>query len=174
MRHRHLIGSSDLLDDALDKVVEDLQLAVERVDELLIRLNPHNQLWQHVVPAEDVDPTALRDIELALQLRPEAFIDLAGKPVFDLSVRLRGLDFQQAVIANEPVRTASDRVMVIGDEADPLNGDVLIEFIPIARPRQSRARIRLLAARRDPELEAVIRFRILRHVMKDRHDGLLP
>jgi hypothetical protein len=30
----------------IDKVVEDLQLAVERLDELLIGLNPHYKLWQ--------------------------------------------------------------------------------------------------------------------------------
>ena len=72
-------------------------------------------------------------IELALQLRPEAFIDLVGKPVFDLSVRQRGLDLQQTVIADEPVGTASDRARVIGDEAHLLDGDVVIEFIPIGR-----------------------------------------
>jgi hypothetical protein len=87
VRDRGLSGGADLFHDALDKEVDNLQLAVERLDEGLIRLYPQDKLWQHVVPANDVDPTALRDIELALQLRPEAFIDLAGKPVFDLSVR---------------------------------------------------------------------------------------
>src|SRR5215472_4749667 len=120
LRDRHLGRSPDLFHDPLDKVVEDLQLVVEGLDELLIGLNPHDQLWQHVMPADDVDPAALRDVELALQLRPEAFMDGPGNPVFDLSVRQRRLDFQQAVIADEPVGTASDRAIVIGDEADPL------------------------------------------------------
>ena len=48
-------------------------------------------------------------------------------------MRQRRLDFQQAFVADEPIRTASDRVIVVGDEADPLNGYVLIEFIPIGR-----------------------------------------
>src|SRR5215467_4956377 len=130
---RHLSRSPDLFHDALDKVVEDLQLAVERLDERLIRLNPHDQLWQHVMPADDVDPAALRDVELTLQLRPEAFMDGSGNPILDLSVRQRGFDFQEAVVADEPVGTASDRVIVVGDEADPLHGYVLVEFIPIDR-----------------------------------------
>jgi hypothetical protein len=152
-------------------------------------------------------------IELALQLRPEAFIDLVGKPVFDLSVRQRGLDLQQTVIADEPVGTASDRARVIGDEAHLLDGDVVIEFIPIGRlgldddaafhrrrmikldfplqdplgnqqagvftPLFRRFPLRCddlveIGARRDPELEAVIRFGILRHVMKDWHEGPRP
>ena len=87
MWDRHLIRGSDLFHDALDKEVEDLQLAVEGVDELLIGLNPHDDLWKHVMPANDIDPVALRNVELTLQLRPEAFIDLSGNPVFDLSVR---------------------------------------------------------------------------------------
>ena len=36
-------------------------------------------------------------------------------------------------MADEPIRTASHCVFVIGDEADPLNGYVLIEFVPIDR-----------------------------------------
>ena len=43
----------------LDKVIEDLKFAVEGLDELLIGLNPHHKFWQHVMPADDVDPTAL-------------------------------------------------------------------------------------------------------------------
>ena len=66
-----------------------------------------------------------------MQLRPETLVNLSGKPIFDLSVRQRSLDFQQAVVADKPIRAASDSVIVIGNEADPLNGDVLIEFIPI-------------------------------------------
>src|SRR5215471_1869576 len=103
LRDRHLGGGADLFHDPLDKVVEDLQLAVEGLDERLIRLNPHDQLWQHVMPADDIDPAALRDVELALQLRLETFVDGAGNPVLDLSVRQRRLDFQQALIADEPV-----------------------------------------------------------------------
>src|SRR5215472_18505049 len=96
LRDRHLGRSPDLFHDPLDKVVEDLQLSVEGLDERLIRLNPHDQLWQHVVRADDIDPAALRDVELALQLGPEALMDGAGNPVFDLCVRQRRLDFQQA------------------------------------------------------------------------------
>src|SRR5215831_2864007 len=66
LRDRHLRRGADLFHDPLDKVVEDLQLAVERLDERLIRFDPHDQLWQHVMPAEDIDPAALRDVELAL------------------------------------------------------------------------------------------------------------
>ena len=76
------------------KKIEDLQLAVEGLDELLIGLNPHDELWKHVMPAYDIDPASLGNVELTLQLRPEAFIDLSGKPVFDLSLRERGFDFQ--------------------------------------------------------------------------------
>src|SRR5215469_1755012 len=32
---------------------------------------------------------------------------------------------------DEPIRTASHRVIIIGDETDALNGNVMIEFIPI-------------------------------------------
>src|SRR5215472_19292518 len=77
---RHLIHRADLLHHAFDKVIEDPQLAVERLDEHLIRLDPHDNFWQNVMPAEDVDPAALRNVELALQLRPEAFAQLSGKP----------------------------------------------------------------------------------------------
>ena len=83
----------DLLHYALDKVVEDLEFAVEGCDKLVIGLNPHDKLWQHVMPAQDVDPAALRNVELALQLRTEAFANLSGKLIFDLSVRQRRLDF---------------------------------------------------------------------------------
>ena len=40
---------------------------------------------------------------------------------------------QQAIIADEPVGAAPDRVIVVGDEADPLHGYVLVEFIPVDR-----------------------------------------
>src|SRR5262249_37580635 len=130
---RHLSRSPDLFHDALDKVVEDLQVAIEGLDERLIGLNPHDQLWQHVMPADDIDPAALRDVELTLQLWPEAFMDGSGNPILDLSVRQRSFDFQEAVIADEPVGTAPYRVIVVGDEADSLHGYVLIEFIPIDR-----------------------------------------
>src|SRR6516165_1236778 len=212
-RDRHLGRGADLFHYALDKVVEDLQLAVERLDERLIGLNPHDQLWQHVMPADDIDPAALRDVELALQLRPEALMDGAGNPVFDLRVRQRGLDFQQAVVTDQPVGAASDRVIVVGDEADPLHGHVLVEFIPIDRigfdyqaPLHCRRVVKLdlllqqplgdqhagvfapllrrvalrcddfveIGAGRDPELEAVIGVRVLRHIMKDGHDRPRP
>ena len=41
----------------------------------------------------------------------------------------------QGLYANEPIRAASHRLIVIGDEADPLCGHVLIEFIPIGGVR---------------------------------------
>src|SRR5499427_824918 len=211
--NRHLGRGADLFHDPLDKVVEDLQLVVESLDELLIRLDPHDQLWQHVMPADDIDPAALRDVELALQLRPEALMNGSGNPVLDLSVRQRRLDFQQAVIADEPVGTASDRVIIVGDEADSLYGYVLVELIPIdglpfddQTPLHRRRIVKLdlllqqplgnqntgvftpllrglalrcddlveIGARRDAELEAVIGFRVLRHIMKDGHDRPLP
>jgi len=56
---RGLSGSADLFHDALDKEVDDLQLTVERLDEGLIRFHPQDDLGKHVMPAEDVDPTAL-------------------------------------------------------------------------------------------------------------------
>ena len=87
LRDRRLIRDADLFHDALDKKVEDLELMVEGFDELLIGLNPHDNLWKHVMPADDIDPASLGNVELTLQLRPEAFIDLSGNPVFDLSVR---------------------------------------------------------------------------------------
>src|SRR6516165_5375949 len=213
LRDRRLGCGADLFHNPLDKVVEDLQLAVEGLDERLIGLNPHDQLWQHVMPADDVDPAALRDVELALQLRPKALMDRSGNPVFDLSVRQRRFDFQQAIIADEPVGTASDRVIIVGDEADSLHGYVLIEFIPIDRiglddqaPVHRRRIVKLdlplqqplgdqntgvftpllrrlalrcddlveVGAGWDAELEAVIGFRVLRHIMKDGHDRPLP
>src|SRR5215831_7725514 len=206
---RHLGRSPDLFHDALDKVVEDLQLVVEGLDECLIGFDPHDQLWQHVVPADDIDPAALRDVELALQLWPKAFMDRPGNPVLDLSVRQRGFDFQQAVITDEPVGAASDRAIVVGDEADSLHGYVLIEFIPIdciglddQAPLHRRRIVKLdlppqqplgdqhagvftpllrwlalrcddlveIGAGWDAELEAVICFRVLRHILKDGHD----
>jgi hypothetical protein len=50
----HLIRGADLFHDALDKEVEDLELAVEGFDEHLIGFNPHDDLWKHVVPADDI------------------------------------------------------------------------------------------------------------------------
>jgi hypothetical protein len=67
---------ADLLHDALDKEIEDLQFSVEDFDELLIRLNPHHKLWEHVMPADNVDPAALGDVQLTLQLRPEALAQM--------------------------------------------------------------------------------------------------
>src|SRR5215468_10607237 len=43
---RRLGRGADLFHDPFDKVVEDLQLTVEGLDERLIGLNPHDQLWQ--------------------------------------------------------------------------------------------------------------------------------
>src|SRR6516162_9201990 len=83
------------------------------------------------MPADDIDPAPLGDVELALQLRPEAFANLSRNPVFDLSMRQRRLDFQQAFVADEPIGTASPRVIVIGNEADLLHGYIPIELIPI-------------------------------------------
>ena len=44
------------------------------------------------MPAHNVDPASLSDVELTLQLRPEALVDLSGNPVFDLRVRQGRLD----------------------------------------------------------------------------------
>jgi hypothetical protein len=84
---RHLIRGTDLFHDVRNKEVEDPQLAVERRDEPLIGLNPHDNLWKHVMPADDIDPAALGNVELTLQLWPKAFTDFSRNPIFDLSVR---------------------------------------------------------------------------------------
>jgi hypothetical protein len=42
---------TDLFCDALDKVVEDLEFAIEGFDKLLIGRNPHDNLWKHIMPA---------------------------------------------------------------------------------------------------------------------------
>ena len=52
---RCLGHGANLFHDAFYKVVEDLQLAVERPNELFIRLNSHDNLWKHVMPADDID-----------------------------------------------------------------------------------------------------------------------
>jgi hypothetical protein len=78
---------ADLLHHALDKEIEDLQFSVEGLDELLIWINPHHEFWQDVMPADDVYPASLRDVQLTLQLRPEAFIEFSRNLVLDLSVR---------------------------------------------------------------------------------------
>src|SRR6516162_5617742 len=133
LRHRHFIGGANLFHDALDKKIEDLQLAGEGPDEVFIALDPHDNLWKHVMPAEEIDPTPLRNVELTLQLRPETFVNLSGKPVSYLGLRQRSFDFQKTFVADEPIGTASYRTIVIGDETDSLNGYVLIEFVPIDR-----------------------------------------
>src|SRR6516165_10607280 len=91
---RCLGHGANLFHDAFYKVVEDLQLAVERPNELFIRLNSHDNLWKHVMPADDIDPAALRNVELTLKLWSKAFIHFSRNPIFDLSVRQRGLDLQ--------------------------------------------------------------------------------
>src|SRR6516165_3951294 len=93
-RRRHVSHGADLFHDAINEKVEDLQLALESLDELFIGFNPHDNLWKYVMPAYDIDPASLGDVELTLQLRPEAFIDISANPVIDLSLRQRGLDFQ--------------------------------------------------------------------------------
>src|SRR5215472_5039260 len=45
------------------------------------------------MPAHDVYATSVSYVELTLQLRPEAFVDLSRDPIFDLRVRRRGSDF---------------------------------------------------------------------------------
>ena len=69
---RNVIRGTDLFHDVLNKEVEDLQLAVKRRDEALIWLNPHDNLWKYVMPADDIDPAALGNVELTLQLWPKA------------------------------------------------------------------------------------------------------
>jgi hypothetical protein len=39
------------------------------------------------MPADNIDPAALGNVELTLELRPKAFTDLPRDPVLDLSVR---------------------------------------------------------------------------------------
>lgn len=85
---------ADLFHDALDKEIEDLQFSVEDFDELFNRLNPHHEFWQHVMPADNVDPASLGDVQLTLELRPEAFIDFSRNPVSDLGLWQGRLDFQ--------------------------------------------------------------------------------
>ena len=58
--------------DALDKVVEDLEFAVERFDKFFVWLNPHDNLREFIVPTQDIDPASLGDVKLILQLGPEA------------------------------------------------------------------------------------------------------
>ncbi len=81
---------ADLFHDAFDKVVEALELAIEGFDKLFIGLNPHDNLWKHVMPAYDVDPASPGNVELTLQLRSEAFTDLSRNPVSDLSLAVGG------------------------------------------------------------------------------------
>ena len=96
---------------------------VEGLNEGRIGLHPHDDFGEHVMPAQDIDPAALRHIELALQLRPEPLIDLTEEPVIDLRVRQRRFDFQQAIVADEPIGTASDRVIVFSLQALRLTFD---------------------------------------------------
>src|SRR5215831_1724439 len=114
-------------------MVEDLQFAVEGCDKLLIRLDPDDHLGKQVVPGYDIDPATLRNVELSLQLRPEALVDLPENPVCDLGMRQRGLDFQQPVIADEPIGTASHGVIVVGDEADLYEGLGVKRDVVLAR-----------------------------------------
>src|SRR6516164_8862088 len=86
-RDPQFICSTNLLHHALNEVVEDLQLAVEGFDELLVWHDSHDNFWKHVMPAWDIDPAALGNVELTLQLRPETFMNLTGNPVFDLRLR---------------------------------------------------------------------------------------
>jgi hypothetical protein len=55
-------------------------------------------------------------------LRPEALVNLFGKPILYQSLRARSFDFQKSFVADEPIGAASHRVIIIGDEADPLSG----------------------------------------------------
>jgi len=38
------------------------------------------------MPADDIDPTSLGNVELTLQLWPKAFTDLSGNPILDLGL----------------------------------------------------------------------------------------
>src|SRR5262245_21412328 len=86
-RDRQFTRRADFLHHALDKVVEDLEFAVKGCDKRFVGLDLQDNLRYHIVPAQDVDPAALRNVVLTLQLRSEAFAYLSGKPVFDLRVR---------------------------------------------------------------------------------------
>jgi len=87
---------ADLFHHTIDKVIEDPQFVVERSSAWMNVSSGSTRmikLGQRVVPAQDIDPASLGNIELTLQLRPEAFVELSGNPVFDLGVRQRGLNF---------------------------------------------------------------------------------
>src|SRR5215472_12448996 len=75
---------------SMTRSINNLKLCnftVEGLNEGRIGLHPHDGFGEHVMPAQDIDPAALRHIELALQLRPEPLIDLTEEPVIDLRVR---------------------------------------------------------------------------------------
>jgi hypothetical protein len=55
-------------------------------------------------------------------LRPEALVNLFGRPILYLSLRARSLDFQKALVVDEPIGAASHRVIITGAETDPLSG----------------------------------------------------
>jgi hypothetical protein len=42
-------------------------------------------------------------------LRPEALVNLFGKPILYLSLRARSFDFQKVLVADEPIGAASHR-----------------------------------------------------------------
>ena len=81
------IKITDLFHDVFNKEVEDLQLTVKRRDEPLIGLNPHDNLWKHVVPTDDIDPAALRSAKLTLQLGPEASPTSSENTRFECVIR---------------------------------------------------------------------------------------
>ena len=65
-RDRQVIRRADFIHHPVDEVVEDQELAVEGFDKFFIWLNPHDQLRKHIVPADDIDPASLGNVELSL------------------------------------------------------------------------------------------------------------
>jgi hypothetical protein len=39
---------------------------VEDLDELLVGFDPRDNLWKHIMPAEEIDPTPVGNVELTL------------------------------------------------------------------------------------------------------------
>jgi len=71
---------ADLFHHTIDKVIEDPQFVVERSSAWMNVSSGSTRmikLGQRVVPAQDINPASLTDVELTLQLGPKAFMDLS-------------------------------------------------------------------------------------------------
>jgi hypothetical protein len=58
---------------------------------LLFGLDPHDDLRKHVMPADDIHPAPLRNVELALQLRPEALTPTSAEIQYSTCVAVVAL-----------------------------------------------------------------------------------